>query len=425
MREFKSVRLNEMVYCWHTSTGLEVHFIPRPGYKKAYASITFHFGSNDLSFSLDGNEVRVPPGTAHFLEHKLFEEEDGNALMEFAALGANANAYTDHTLTSYLFSTTQNFEKCLATLLRFVQHPYITPESVQKEKGIIEQELRMYDDMPEVILNRRLLECLFWEHPVKIDIGGSVDSIQEIETSPLLTCHKAFYHPANAMLLVIGDFQPDWVERLVGEGIDDESPFAVTRKTITEPSQIKEHRRDSRMSVGIPLLAVAFKEQEAPASARLVLEHEVATRLALEVTLGRSSDLYQELYQEGLIDDTFNAGYEAQPDYGFSYVGCRSRDPEKLAGRLISALTDSAARSIEEKAILRAKKKLMGQLISLFNSPEGLAQVYNELHFKGVSIFDYFETLNELPIEKVRERVKEHFSRENCAVSMVLPVQHS
>lgn len=413
--------MKEKAYAWQTPSGLQARFIPMPGFKKAFASITFGFGSNDLRFSVDGIKVELPPGTAHFLEHKLFEEEGGNALLQFASLGANANAYTDHTVTSYLFVTTDRFEECLKILLEFVQHPYITPESVEKERGIIEQELRMYDDMPEVVLARQMLQCMFWNHPVRIDIGGTVESIQQIDHHILLLCHRAFYHPSNAMLLLIGDFDVEHLKRMVAHQFVPSEMPVVTREKVNEPGQVLKRAAHAYMSVGVPMVAVGFKDAEPPQTPENIAKREVCTRLALEAVLGKSSALYEELYDSGLIDDTFETGYEAEADYGFSYLSGRSRDPEKLASKLIRELTHLRDELLNEAHVERARKKMLGQAVSIFNSPEALAQVYNSLYFKGVDLFDYINTIRLVRVEDVVGRARQHFTEENHVVSVVWP----
>ncbi|MGB9867784.1 MAG: EF-P 5-aminopentanol modification-associated protein YfmH [Bacillota bacterium] len=409
------------VVSWQAPSGIPVRFIPLPGFNKAFASVTFGFGSNDLKFRLDGREFELPPGTAHFLEHKLFEEEEGNALLRFASLGANANAYTDHTITSYLFVTADRFHDCLKVLLEFVQHPYITPESVEKEKGIIEQELRMYNDMPEVILARQMLECMFWRHPVRIDIGGTVESIKEIDHQTLLMCHGAFYHPSNGMLLVVGDLEVEEVKRHVAEGWAVGEGLAVTRVRVDEPRTVFKRSAEAYMSVGVPMVAVGFKDLRLPGTPEALTVQEICTKLALEAMLGKSSPLYQELYDSGLIDDTFDAGYEGEADYGFTYLSGRSRDPEKLARRLVDELTNLRSDLLAETRVERAKKRMLGQAVFLLNSPEALAQTYNSLYFKGIDLFDYVDKIRSVRVEDVVDRAKQHFTEENYVVSVVWP----
>ncbi len=198
--------IREQVITETLPNGLKVMLVPKPNYTKTYAVFTTRYGSIDNHFQAEGGpEHHVTDGIAHFLEHKLFEEEWGDIFHTFAAQGASANAFTSHTRTAYLFSATDRIEENLTTLLDFVQRPHLTPENVEKEKGIIEQEIKMYDDMPFWRAYRHLLELLFHKSPVRIDIAGTVESITKIDRDALMTCYSTFYHPGNMLLAVVGE----------------------------------------------------------------------------------------------------------------------------------------------------------------------------------------------------------------------------
>lgn len=217
MKEIVFEQLNEKLYHETLANGLEVYILPKQGFNKTYATFTTKYGSIDNHFiPLDGGEpLKVPDGIAHFLEHKMFEDEDGDVFQLFSKQGASANAFTSFTRTAYLFSSTSEVDKNLETLLDFVQHPYFTEKSVEKEKGIIGQEITMYDDNPDWRVYFGIIENMYENHPVRIDIAGTVELIDKITKDLLYKCYETFYHPKNMVLFVIGSLQPDEIIKLV------------------------------------------------------------------------------------------------------------------------------------------------------------------------------------------------------------------
>ena len=337
MRSTTYETIQEKVYSETLPNGLQVVLVPKPDYTKTYAVFTTRYGSIDNHFQIEGEpERRVPDGIAHFLEHKLFEEEWGDIFHTFAAQGASANAFTSHNRTAYLFSATNRVEENLETLIDFVQRPHLTPENVEKEKGIIEQEIRMYDDMPFWRGYRHLLEILFHRSPVRIDIAGTVESIAKIDRDTLMTCYGTFYHPSNMVLAVVGPFEPDTILAQV-KANQSKKTHAPTR-TIerffeTEPGTVREQRHTVNMSVSRPLVLMGWKDATA-APAGEQLRRELVMALVQDVVFGRASTLFQALLDTGLIDDSFSFDYECGVGYGFSYLGTETDDPAGVLGPL-------------------------------------------------------------------------------------------
>ncbi|MCL5676748.1 MAG: insulinase family protein, partial [Firmicutes bacterium] len=307
--------LREELHGATLTSGLPVYVLPRGGVVRKFATFAVHYGSVDNQFVVpgEGQATSVPDGIAHFLEHKLFEEKEGNVFDRFAALGADCNAYTYYTTTTYLFDCTDNFEPALDILVDFVQDPYFTEENVAKEKGIIQQELRMYNDSPGWRVRANLMKGLYHVHPVRIDIGGTVESIQRIDRETLYRCYRTFYHPSNMALFVVGDVDPDRViERVAGRmakrKLAPQPP--IERIFSPEPTGVRQQRTEEKMVVAQPILRIGFKDSDLGLTGPDQLRKELISELVLDVFLGRGSSLYQELYEDGLVSDRFELGFE-------------------------------------------------------------------------------------------------------------------
>lgn len=428
----ESPALSEALYWRALPCGMKAYVLPKPSYLKKHATFATNFGSIDSKFSLPetGETVEVPAGVAHFLEHKVFEEEDGNAFDKFAAWGASSNAYTTNDYTTYLFSTTENFELCLRYLLKFVQSLYLTPENVEKEKGIIEQEVRMYEDMPQFKVHANLMRALFHEHPVRIEIGGTVESVKSITKETLETCYRTFYHPSNMVAFIVGDVDPEttfgMIEDEIGRicevaGKGDSIHNPVKRLYPEEPPFPKDRRVTHEMVVSQPIMNIGFKDSLISETGWGALMREIATSFALEIVLGKGSDLYQSLYEEGLINQRFSMGYGAGKGYGVSILSAETPDPERLEERIMEGLKKHASDGLKESDFMREQRKAVGQFLGVFNQPEEVAQYFNEYYFRGIYPFDYMEALTKISFDQVQERFIEHLASDNYAVSVILP----
>ena len=423
--------LREKLHKRTLGSGLELYVLPKAGYRKKYAAFSTHFGSIDSKFQVNGSTdvISVPDGVAHFLEHKLFEDEKGNVSDRFAALGASSNAYTTFTHTNYLFSCTDHFRENLELLLDFVQEPYFTAESVQNEQGIIGQEIRMYEDHPQWRVFFNLLAALYRNHPVRIDIAGTVESIAKITPDVLYQCYRTFYHPSNMAVFVIGDLSPDDVARQVEENLarHNHSPLGPIKRFFPEePDQILKQRVSQDLVVSEPLFNLGFKDPAVPSlQGRELLRREISMELLLEIIFGESEPLYNELYQAGLIDDNFDCGYTAEQTYGYTLIGGETRDPEQLYQRVMAGIESFRKEGVTEEQFERHRRNQLGGYMRRFNSLEFIANNYLAYRFRDTDLFAYPAVLQEIRREELTAMLKDNLDPARHAVSLILPSTES
>lgn len=427
LKALRNDRLSEVVYTARLPVGLAVQVLPRPGFAKKYATFATRYGSVDNRFRTpDGQILEVPDGIAHFLEHQMFAQEDGDAFEKFAALGASANAFTTYTSTTYLFSCTERFEEALRVLLDFVQEPYFTDEGTAKERGIIQQEIRMYEDNPSWRLRQGLHQCLYQVHPFRIDIAGTVESVGRITTDLLQRCYQTFYHPGNMVVSVVGDVDPERVVELVAERVEahGHQPRGLAERLIPdEPPEVGARRFEARMAVARPLLAVGFKERQVGLSGRARLQRDLATELLLEILFGPASAHYDAWYNAGLIDRTFGAGYYGEATFGLSRIGGETDRPAELEQAILAAVGEARQTGINPADFERVQHKAIGSFVAQFNSPEALAYLLNDSYFSDVGLFDYLDVLTSLTPADLERRLREHLDPAFAAVAVVLPGQ--
>lgn len=431
MNKYLENRLLGEKIVWRTiEPGLQAFVLPKKGYNKIYATYATRFGSIDSHFVVEGEgeELVVPDGVAHFLEHKLFEEEDGNVSDRFARLGASSNAFTNFTNTVYLFSCTENFTECLDILLDFVQSPYFTEQTVEKEKGIIEQEIRMYEDNPQWRVFFNLLSALYHVHPVKKDIAGTVESIRQIDKDILYKCYRTFYHPSNMAVFVVGDVDADRVLDQVEQNVSRRGYKPLGEIKRIYPDEPPGPARDfvsQKLVVSQPVLNIGFKEKNVGLEGRELFKQELVTELVLDVVLGQGSELYNQLYEDGLIDDEFDWGYVAEREYGHTVIGGETSDPDKLFERLIKGIKKKQKEGIAREQFERYRRKMMGSFLKSFNSLEFIANNFLAYRFRGINLFEYLDVLNSMSIEDANKRLAEHFADDNLARSIIYPVAGS
>ncbi|KXG78490.1 putative zinc protease AlbF [Fervidicola ferrireducens] len=406
--------------------GLKAYVLPKKNFNKVYAVYSTKYGSIDNEFVVPttGERLKVPEGIAHFLEHKMFEMPYGNVFDKYAELGTSSNAYTNYTNTTYLFSTTSAFEESMRLLLEFVETPYFTKESVEKEKGIITQELRMYEDDPEWQVMLNLLKALYHRHPVRDDIGGTVESIQNIDVDTLYKCYETFYHPSNMVIFVAGAVDADKVFDIIEERENKRGKLSqgeIKRIYPEEPDTVNKPRIDVKLSVSRPLFLMGFKDNDVGYDGIELLQKEIITNILLEIIFGKSSLAYEKLYEEGLIDDRFSFGYEGQKGYGFCTIGGETKDPEKLKDMLVTSIDEAKEGGLKEEDFERVRKKYLGDYIQGFNSLEFIANSFVSYYHRNVNIFDYPEVLKRITFEEAERRLREFFDFDRMAVSTVYP----
>ncbi|GIP52301.1 MULTISPECIES: EF-P 5-aminopentanol modification-associated protein YfmH [Paenibacillus] len=417
-------RLQETLYRETMDNGLQVYVLPKPGFQKTYATFSTKYGSIDNHFRVAGeDEVSVPDGIAHFLEHKMFEEPEGDIFAKFASQGASANAFTSFDQTVYLFSATENIKENLETLINFVQHPYFTDQNVEKEKGIIGQEIGMYRDNPDWRVYFGLIEAMYGVHPVHIDIAGTVESIGTITKETLYTCYNAFYHPSNMLLFIVGGVNAEEVFQLVRENqaTKEYKPQGVIDRLFDEePLAVNEKRRESKLPVSLPKCLFGFKETKLGFEGEELLRRDLATKLALDLLLGSSTRLYQKLYDLDLISDSFSHEYNSNPNYAFSAIGGDTKDPERLMQVITEEIKSVTAAGFREEDFERARKKKIGGYLRMLNSPENIAHEFTRYRFRGGDLFQVLPVYESLTLEEVNTRLREHIDWEQLSVSLVV-----
>ncbi len=414
--------LQETIYEKKLANGLRVVLVPKPGFQKAYGLFTTNYGSIDETFVPIGKKekVTVPEGIAHFLEHKLFEKEDGDVFQKFSEMGASANAFTSFTKTSYLFSATEKITENLVTLLNFVQEPYFTKETVDKEKGIIAQEIQMYQDDPQWRLFFGVLQNLYPNHPLHIDIAGTVESIQEITAENLYMCYETFYHPSNMTLLVVGNIDPTEMMKLIEEN-QDAKAFPISKEIPRfYPEEGDEIVAESQltMDVTMPKIALGIKGvAPLPSDGLGELKTKWLGNLALEMILGDSSQAYLDLYDKGLIDDSF--GYEFNIDRSFYFADFSgdTNEPEQLVAALKDLLfTDKIFAEMTLENLERLKKKRIGKYLQSLNSVEYIANQFFQSTNQKANLYGFPEVLGSITLEEVKTFTKNFFQEKHHTV---------
>lgn len=401
-------QLNETLYKEVLPNGLTVYLLPKADYHKTYGLFSTNYGSIDNEFVPLGKKdyIKVPDGIAHFLEHKLFEKEDGDVFQKFGEQGASANAFTSFTRTSYLFSTTDQLELNLTTLLDFVQEPYFTEASVQKEQGIIGQEIQMYQDDPNWQQFFGIINNLYPKHPVHIDIAGTIESISQITADDLYMCYETFYHPSNMTLFVIGNLEPEQLMAVIREnqaGKEFKPAEPIKRRYPQETAADIVTESQKQMAVTIPKAILGIKGLDAlPADDRERLRFKVALDLLFQLLLGNTSQNYLQLYNEGLLDDSF--GFEFSLDRGFYFAdfGGDTEQPEALVTRLIAILENFVTdRELTTENLELLKKKRLGKYFQSLNSLEFIANQFTSSLFGEWTLFDLPEIIDSITINDV------------------------
>lgn len=419
--------LKEEVYYEKLDNGLDVYFMPKKGFTKKFAVLATNYGSNDLEFiPINQTEkFKVNEGIAHFLEHKMFEQPDGgNAFDKFSKLGASANAYTNFTMTAYLFSCTENFYESLQHLIDYVQTPYFTDENVEKEKGIIEQEIKMYNDDPDWNVYFNCLKAMYSKYPVNIDIAGTVDSIYKITKEELYTCYNTFYNPGNMILFVVGDVDAEKVMEIAKKSNHydvDKLKNEIERFYPEEPITVNEKEIVAEFPISMPMFNIGFKDSDVGMKGKELLRKEVITEILLDMILKRGSEIFEELYMSGLINDNFGCGFTSQVDYGYTLIGGESNEPRKVKDTIIKYINKYKEDGLLEDDFNRVKKKKMGQFIKYFDSVNFIANNFISYKFKGINLMDYLEVIKQVKFEEVEERLKNHLKEEYCSISIVEP----
>lgn len=415
--------LNEQYYHYKHKSGLSIILYPMEGYSSAYALFGTNYGSIDTTFKTqhDKDFITVPEGIAHYLEHKLFESEDGDAFSLFAKTGASANAYTSFDKTCYLFSTTDNFDESLKALITFVQAPYFTKENVEKEQGIIGQEIKMYEDDPNWRVFFNLLNALYENNPVKIDIAGTTDSIAKIDKDLLYSCYHTFYNLNNMVVCIAGNFDEESAAKIIEENLRECEKIEITKKVPEESAKLAKKEFIQNLSVAVPLFNIGYKEK--PVSKDEELVAQITCELILSSVAGKGSELYKEMYDNSLINSTFETQVFCGRGYFANIFSGESRNPRQVMEKIASAVEKYKETGIDEEAFNRAKKSLYGHSIMLLNNVEAVANEMVTSYFANGGIFDVINVIKSLTLDDINAKLRSSFNKEYMAISIVNPVE--
>ena len=414
-------RVGERMYREVLENGLHVFVFPKPEFQKSYAFFATNYGGMDLRFCLDGTWHDTPAGVAHYLEHKMFDTKDGNALQKLTANGASPNAFTSNAITGYYFECTEQFEENLKTLLSFVSVPYFTQESVDKEQGIIGQEIGMIEDDPDWKVFTNLMKGLYEHHPIRLSVAGSVESIARITPQTLYDCHKAFYDPANMVLCVAGNQDPERVCQIAREILPKTAgPIAQKDYDSQEPEGAFQSLVEERLAVSGPIFQLGYKG-DAPERGEAGLRQQLLGELVCEVLLGNSTPLYARLYQEGLINRNFSYGYDSVPGCAFLAAGGESRDPEAVRAAVEAEARRIEAEGVDPELWERVKKGAYGWRVRSLNSFETLCVNQAQNFFAGREYLRFADLFADIRKEDVEALIARWVTPARTSLSVIRP----
>ncbi|GGI41858.1 EF-P 5-aminopentanol modification-associated protein YfmH [Mammaliicoccus stepanovicii] len=404
-------QIDETVFEETLNNGLKIVVIPKKGFYKTFVTYTTQFGSLDNTFKPHGQDefVTVPDGVAHFLEHKLFEKEEGDIFTSFAEHDAQVNAFTTFDRTSYLFSATDKVNDNILRLLKMIESPYFTEKTVEKEKGIIAEEIKMYKEQPNYKLMFQTLAALYHHHPVQIDIAGSVESIYKITADDLYLSYETFYHPANMVVIVVGDVDPEETIQLIRNHEDkremEEMP-PITRKRVDEPESVCQHYVETKMDIVQEKTMIAFKFKPNTISDDVRVKKDIEMMIALDLIFGEQTEFYQTLLEKGVLDDTFGYQFANEMTYSYLLFAVTTDEHQTFVDAIKSELSKFIKEGFDEADLHRVRKQTLGEMISSLNSPEYIANQYTKFYFEGVELFNIINILETITVESVRETLE-------------------
>ena len=417
---FTSEIMQQSVRTVQFDNGFTVQMCPMPGYVSAYAMVTAGVGSVDVGYRENGKDVLIPAGAAHYIEHKLFDCPYGDAMEHFNETGANANAMTSFDKTSYYFSCTDRFAESLDILLDFVSKPYFREESVEREKGIIAEEIRMYADSPDWAVMGNLLQILYQKHPVRLDIAGTVESIQQINAAMLDRCYRAFYRPDNMVLSVAGNFSEEQVLEAAEHYFGSRASVPCAGLTAEEPRKILSSYTERRMPVSAPIFEIGFKAP--PAAGSRDMQRRILDELLLDLIAGEATDLYKELYRSGKINATFSSEIMAGKDFLTALFDGESRDPRAVYDKLCGRVSDMIRTGIGQEEFRLCKKANYGRYIGLYSREDTVVGLMAAAHFAGMhDIYYPIRIVREATAEQLSELLREDFDPEYSGLSVIRP----
>ena len=420
MQIIENLHVKEKLYIEKLENGLTVMILPKTGIQKKFVMFATHYGSIDNQFIIPGEEniTKVPDGVAHYLEHKMFEQANGkNSLDVLTALGVNANAYTTNNYTTYLFEATDKFYEALDELMDYVQHPYFTDENVEKERGIISQEINMYDDYPDWEVYMNAIRCMYKVNPITIDIAGTVESIKQIDKEVLYKCYNTFYNPSNMAMFFCGDFQQEDIIKEVKKRLVEKTKQGEIKRIFEEePEEIVQKRIEKQMEVSIPVFVIGIKDKLEKEN---IVKKHIAIEIILNMLVGKSSKLYKELYEKGILVSEPFLEYEIGENYAHVAITGTSKNPDEVLKSVQKEIIKIKEHGINDEDLKRIKNMLYGNAVKEFNSVSSISRMFITDYFKGINSFEYLESYNEISKEYVEQILNQVFKEEKTVISIV------
>ena len=415
--------LDETLCTQTLPNGLTVCVVPRKGFTKSLAYFVTDYGSVHTEYSLNGEKIQAPAGVAHYLEHKMFDlPGNRDVSAEFAAMGALTNAFTSYDMTAYYFSCTEHFEECLRLLLEFVSTPYFTEESVEKERGIIDQEIGMNEDAPDSVVFENLVRAMYENPPIRVPILGTSETIREITPEVLYSCHRAFYAPGNMLLCVVGDVDPEAVVRIAEEQLGSEKlPVGEKWKNWTESMTCPRAEVTAKMEVAMPMFNLAFK-CEPLGTGDAAIREEMVADLAAEALFGESSELYLKMYEEGLIDSSFGGGFETIDGCAMLLCSGDSEDAYAVREAILSQMEKLSREGLAEADFLRMKRSALGRRIRGLDSFDATCFRVCAYHFSNFDYFRFPEIYRQITADEIVAFLTRVVTRERCCLSVIEPI---
>ena len=420
MQIIENDKIKEKLYIEKLENGLTIMVIPKKTRKK-FIIFGTNFGSIDNKFVAPGEkEITVlPDGIAHYLEHKLFEQESGkNSLDTLSALGVDANAYTTNNHTAYLYECTENFYEALDEFMNYVQNPYFTDENVNKERGIIEQEIMMYDDYPEWSLYMNAMKAMYKNNEINIDVAGTKETIAKIDKEKLYKTYNTFYTPNNMAIAVCGDFNPLEIIKVLKSKITMKETGNVQRIYNKEPKEIVKNRVEKNMDISMPCFMIGFKDYNFSDNK---IKRDIAIDIISNVVIGSSTELYNRLYESGKILSEPVMFYEFAKTYSHVLIQGKTNYVDDVINEIENEIQKYKNNGINEDDFVRAKKKIYGELVKSYNDVSTIANSFLANYFKGINSFNYFEEFECIDKEYVQKVLNEIFNKNQRVISIINP----
>ena len=424
MQIIENDKVKEKLYVEKLENGLTVMIVPKKNIQKKYMMWGTNFGSIDNKFVVpnEKEETSIPDGVAHFLEHKMFEQPNGtNSLDTLTALGVNANAFTSTDQTCYLFECTDNFYPAMDELMDYVQSPYFTDENVEKEKGIIGQEIKMYDDYPSWQVYMNALKCMYKNNPIIIDIAGSIESISKIDKDVLYKCYNTFYHPSNMVMCFAGDFEPEKLLEEVKKRLKPREQHGEIKRIYPEETkEIVQKEIITKMEVSMPIFVIGIKDEfDKDCKNESTVKKHIAIEILLNMLIGKSSKLYKKLYEEELITGEPDLEYEFSKQYAHVAISGQSKNPKEVLKQLQEEINKMKEQEIDENHFKRIKNMIYGNYVKEYDDVAEICRMFVSDYMKGINSFEYLENYNQVTKEYAKQILNEVFNEDKTVISIV------